>query len=45
MKKTVLISGSSRGLGASIAKTFYEESVEKGNGDFLISELIQKEKY
>ena len=30
---------------SSIAKTFYEESVEKGNGDFLISELIQKEKY
>ena len=30
---------------SSVAKTFYEESVEKGNGDFLISELIQKEKY
>ena len=30
---------------SSIAKKFYEESVEKGNGDFLISELIQKEKY
>ena len=30
---------------SSIAKTFYEESIEKGNGDFLISELIQKEKY
>ena len=30
---------------SSIVKTFYEESVKKGNGDFLISELIQKEKY
>ena len=30
---------------SSIAKSFYEESVEKGNGDFLISELINKEKY
>ena len=30
---------------SSIAKTFYEESVERGNGDFLISELIDKEKY
>ena len=30
---------------SSIAKTFYEESVERGNGDSLISELIDKEKY
>ena len=30
---------------SSIAKTFYEESIEKGNGDLLISELINKEKY
>ena len=30
---------------SSIAKTFYEESVERGNGEFLISELINKEKY
>ena len=30
---------------SSIAKTFYEKSVEIGNGDLLISELIDKEKY
>ena len=30
---------------SSIAKTFYEESVERGHGDSLISELIDKEKY
>ena len=30
---------------SSIAKTFYEESVERGYGDSLISELIDKEKY
>ena len=30
---------------SSIAKTFYQESVKKGNGEFLISELIEKEKY
>ena len=30
---------------SSLAKKFYEESVKKGNGDFLISELIDKEKY
>ena len=30
---------------SSIAKSFYEASVERGNGDFLISELIDKEKY
>ena len=30
---------------SSIAKTFYEESVKKGHGDSLISELIDKEKY
>ena len=30
---------------SSIAKTFYEESVESGHGDLLISELIDKEKY
>ena len=30
---------------SSLAKKFYEESVNKGNGDFLISELIDKEKY
>ena len=30
---------------SSIAKTFYEESVKKGNGQLLISELIEKEKY
>ena len=30
---------------SSMAKTFYEESVEKGHGDSLISELIDKEKY
>ena len=30
---------------SSMAKTFYEESVERGHGDFLISELIDKEKY
>ena len=28
-----------------IAKKIYEESVERGNGDFLISELIDEEKY
>ena len=30
---------------SSIAKTFYEESVVRGHGDLLISELIDKEKY
>ena len=30
---------------SSIAKTFYEESIERGHGDSLISELIDKEKY
>ena len=30
---------------SSIAKTFYEESVKRGHGDSLISELIDKEKY
>tara|TARA_A100001011_G_C14285155_1_gene833305 strand:- start:1177 stop:2043 length:867 start_codon:yes stop_codon:yes gene_type:complete len=30
---------------SSVAKNFYEDSVEKGNGEFLISELIEKEKY
>ena len=30
---------------SSIAKTFYEESVGRGHGDLLISELIDKEKY
>ena len=29
----------------SLAKTFYEKSVEIGNGEILISELIDKEKY
>ena len=29
----------------SVAKKFYEDSVEKGNGELLISELIEKEKY
>ena len=29
----------------SLAKSFYEESVHNGNGEFLISELIDKEKY
>ena len=29
----------------SVAKKFYEDSIEKGNGEFLISELIEKEKY
>jgi len=29
----------------SLAKSFYEESVDNGNGEFLISELIDKEKY
>lgn len=30
---------------SSIAKSFYEESVKNGNGKYLISELIYKEKY
>ena len=30
---------------SSIAKSFYEESVKNGNGEYLISELINKEKY
>ena len=30
---------------SSLAKKFFQESVKKGNGDFLISELIDKEKY
>lgn len=30
---------------SSVAKNFYLESVKKGNGEFLISELIDKEKY
>ncbi len=30
---------------SSVAKSLYEESVKKGNGEFLISELIEKEKY
>ena len=30
---------------SSIAKTFFENSVKNGNGEFLISQLIDKEKY